>query len=1083
MVKRSILLGLLGLLGLSLWLLCLAAVPTLWAQTVRGTITGTVNDSTGAVLPGVSVTATNTGTGISTGVITGDAGHYNIPQLPAGVYRVTAEMAGFKKHIREGITVQVAQTTRLDIVLEVGEVTETVEVVAEAPLVRSTTSEIGHVIEARQIQVLPLNGRLFEQLITLTPGAVQRGFADFGENPAAAGARSPIHASVNGVPWSGNNFLIDGVANNEPLNAFINVTPPLEAIQEFKVQTNNPTSEFGVFGGAVVNLTMRSGTNELHGSLFEYLRNDVLNARDFFAARKAPFKTNQFGGTIGGPILRNKAFFFGDYQGLRQRQGRTFLITVPTPLMRQGVLTEGTNPPQIFDPLTGQPFSDRTIPASRINPIAQRVANIWPLPNRPGLVDNFLENTSLASTVNAFDVKVDIKLSPRGTLFARESLAQRSITDPPPGNVFMRNPFGVNSDSRNQNAVIGYTHTFSPTKINEARIGFNRFAVTHFAPDRGIPENNELGIPNGNIPGLDYTFGIAEFNIPGIHITGAPGFTNAQRIANTFQYTDNFTWIKGKHMLKFGGDIRQIQSTLTNPQTQPRGLFRFDSNFTSNRGALNTGDPWASFLLGYSSRIDRDFVDTRPAVRIYYWGFYVQDDFRVTSNLTLNLGLRWDLFTRPVEKFNRQSNFNPQDGLIHVASKDNRGPDVDNFLRSFGPRFGIAYSPDRGRTAIRAAYGISYFPDNFGANGGTLERNYPFFQIIVLQEPDQFRPTRSLSDGLPGFTPVQLQPTLLPPPGFAVWVVSRNFRQDMVQMWNFGLQRQLGWNTMAEVTYLATRGTHLFRNLNINVPLPGPGPIAERRPFFRIAPNVTDINQRNGDGDSYYHSLQVKVEKRFSDGFQMLASYTLSKSIDTVSSVIYPFFDKLLNRGLSAGFKAVDYPQNLVLSYTYELPVGPGKPYWSAGPGVVQRLVGGWSINGITTFRSGEPLVINVATSRLNTGTGNRANITCTKVARPKRVERWFDTGCFADPPPFVFGNSGIGHVRGPGLVNWDFSLFKKTAIDERRFIEFRAEFFNLFNNPHFANPNTTFGTGQFGRISSTILTPREIQLGLRFLF
>ncbi len=1054
-----------------------------FGQAITGTLVGAVRDASGAVVAGAKVRITNQSTGIETSKTTDEFGNYLAPHLAPGLYRLTAEYTGFKKAVSSDNRVYVDVTARVDFTLQPGTVTETIEVVATAPLVRSTTSEIGQVIEAQQIQVLPLNGRLFQQLITLTPGVVQRGFADFGENPAAAGARSPIHASVNGLPWSGNNFLMDGVANNEPLNAFINVTPPLEAIQEFKVQTNNPTAEFGVFGGAVVNLTIRSGTNEFHGSAFEYLRNDALNARDFFAARKAPFKTNQFGGTFGGPIIRNKAFFFGDYQGLRQRQGRTWLITVPTPLMRQGILTEGTNPPEIFDPLTGRAFPDRTIPASRINPIARRVADVWPQPNLPGLVNNYRENNSLKGTTDAFDAKVDMRLGDRDMFFVRESLAQRQFLNPPPANVFMSGG-GFDSDSRNQNAVVGYTRTFSPTKINELRIGFNRYAVTHLAPDFGIAKNNELGIPNGNVPGHAYTFGIATFRIPGIWDTGSPGSTNATRIANTFQYTDNFTWIKGRHALKFGGDIRRVQSTLTNPQTQPRGLFQFDRNFSSNRGAPGTGSPWASFLLGYPWRVDRDFVDTRPGVRMVYWGFYAQDDFRISPKLTLNVGLRWDLFTRPVEKYDRQSNFNPGDGLIHVASKDNRGPDVDNFLRGWGPRIGLAYSPDNGRTAFRAAYGISYFPDNFGATGGTLERNYPFFQIIVQQEPDQFRPTRSLSDGLPGFTPVRLQPTLAPPPGFAVWFIARNFRQDMAQMWNFSVQRQLGWNTMAEAAYVGTRGAHIYRSRNINVPLPGPGPIPERRPFFRIAPNVTDINQRNGDGDAYYQSLQVKVDKRFSHGFQMLASYTLSKSIDTVSNVIYPpGFDKQLNRGLSAGFKAVDVPHNLVVSYSYQLPLGPGKRYVSGGPALAQKLAGGWSVNGITTFQSGQPLVINVASSRLNTGTGNRADITCKEVPRPKRVERWFDTGCFADPAPFVFGNSGIGHARGPGLINSDFSVFKNTAINEKRSIEFRAEFFNLFNNPHFANPNTTFGTGPFGRISGTVLTPREIQLGLRFLF
>jgi hypothetical protein len=1063
-------------------LVALSCPASFFGQAITGTIVGTIYDPTGAVVAGARLTVTNQATGISVERRSDELGNYIVPYLTPGLYRVQVEHPGFRTAISSDVRIQVHATTRLDFTLEPGAVTESVTVEAVAPLVRSTTSEVGHVIEAREIQTLPLNGRLFQQLILLTPGAVQRGFADFGENPAAAGARSPIHASVNGLKWSGNNFLIDGVANNEPLNAFINITPPLEAIQEFKVQTNNPTAEFGVFGGAVVNLTIRSGTNDFRGSLFEYLRNDKLNARDFFAAQRAPFKTNQFGGTIGGPIVRNKAFFFGDYQGLRQRAGRTFLISVPTPAMRAGDLTESGA--EIFDPVGNTPFANRVIPASRINPIARKVADIWPLPNRPGLANNYLENTSLKGTTDQFDVKVDLHPSERIHLFARESFAQRSVEDPPPGNPFMNNALGINADARNQNAVAGLIYTFAPNKINEFRVGFNRYNVLHFGSDYGIAKNNELGIPNGNIPGLLYTYGIARFDIPGIHPTGSLGSTNAVRIANAFQYTNNFTWVRGRHAMKFGADIRRYQSTLTNPQTQPRGWFDFDRNITSNRGAAGTGSPWASFLLGYPWQVRRDFVDTRPGVRFTYWGFYAQDDIRISPSLTLNLGLRWDLYTRPVEKYNRQSNFSLADGLIHLASPDNRGPNVDNFMRSFGPRVGLAFSPDQGRTAFRVAYGISYFPDNFGATGGTLERNYPFFRIIHLVAPDLFTPWRSISDGLPPFTPVTLAPKMTPPPGFAVFIIPRNFRQVMSQMWNFGIQRQLQANTMVEVAYVATRGSHIYRHRNINVPLPGPGPLPDRRPYRAIAPGINDIFHRGSDGDSYYHSLQTKLERRMSNGLMMLVSYTFSKSIDTVCHVIYPGgLDKELNRGLSNCFSMVDIPHNLSVSYAYELPFGRGKPWLSGASGVADKLVSGWSVQGITSIQSGPPLVINVASSRLNTGTGNRANITCTKVERPKTVDRWFDTGCFADPEPYLFGNGGIGHVRGPGLVNFDFSVFKGFALDERRLIEFRAEMFNLFNNPHFAAPNTTFGVPAFGRISSTVLTPREIQLGLRFLF
>jgi hypothetical protein len=1070
--------------------ICLAAALSVaWAgpvlaQTIRGSVTGTVTDSTGAAVPGVTVTVTNTATGLSDSAVTNHEGSYTFPLLSPGSYDLVVEQSGFKKYRRGGIVVQIAQTTRVDIPLQVGDVAEAVEVIGESPLVRSTTAELGYVVEMKQIQALPLNGRLFEQLVTLTPGAVARGFNDFAENPAAAGARSAIHASVNGMPWSGNNYLLDGVVNNEPLNAFINLTPPLEAIQEFKVQTNNPTAEFGVFGGAAVNLTIRSGTNEVHGSAFEYFRDDALNSRAFFAPTKAPFRSNQFGGTLGGPVIKNKAFFFADYQGLRQDNGRTQTLTVPTALMRQGILTEVSE--QIYDPLTGQPFAGNVIPPSRINPIARQVADIWPLPNRAGLANNYVENNVVTQAVNAFDARMDYRFSSASSVFARFSLAHRNFDEPAPGNIFMG---ANNAENTNYNGVLGYTHTFGSDKFYELRVGYNKYDLSQHGEDFGVDKNNQLGIPNGNLAAFPETSGIASFRPSGFTSTGSPGSTNAVRIGSTLHLTNNFTWIRGRHSFKTGADARLLRSTLTNPQTMPRGIFDFDRLYTSNAGASGTGHPWASFLLGYPNRVRRDIVNTYPNVRRNFVGVFVQDDFRVSPKLSLQLGLRWDLMTPPVDAENRQSNFSIEDGLIHVASADNRGPDWDTKYDYLAPRAGLAYTPDNGKTALRAAFGISYFADNFGANGGTNERNYPFFQEVDLVTPTSFTPFRSISDGLPAFTPVPLQPTLTPPAGFAVFYIPRHFREDRSMMWNVGVQRELGWNTMAEVAYVGTRGTNIFRSRNINVPAPGPGAVQQRRPFFNIAPNIAAINERDGDGKSWYDALQVKVDKRFSNGFQALVSYTLSRTEDT-AFILHPLLDQARNK---ARDKTVDVPHVLVASFSYELPFGPGKRFASSSSGLGRRLIEGWSVTGITMYQSGDPLLIRVSASRLNTGTDNYPNVTCSTIGHPKRVDQWFDTSCFADPAQFEFGNYKIGDARGPSIFNTDLSLFKRTAIGKTS-LELRIDAFNVFNRAHFANPGTagisgisnsgvTFGTAAFGRVSDVRLPPREVQLGVRVLF
>src|SRR5712691_9796631 len=631
---------------------CVGAIPAR-AQTIRGTITGTVTDSTGATVPGIAVTVTNAATGIGGSAVTSRDGVSTLPLLPPGPSQAPVEQTAFKKSLRSGIVIQIAQTTRLDIGLQVGAMSESVEVVGEAPLVRSNTAELGQVIEMKQIQAMPLNGRFFEQLITMTPGATPfyaRG--DSAENAAAGGARISIHHSVNGMPWSGNNYLLDGVVNNEPLNAMINITPPLEAIQEFKVQTNNPTAEFEVFGGAAVNLSIRSGTNEIHGSVFNYLRDDALNAKNFFAATKAPYKSNQFGATLGGPIIKNKAFFFGDYQGLRLDQGRTVILTVPTALMRQGIFTEVSN--VIYDPLSGQPFPGNVIPSNRINPISRVIANeVYPLPNQPGLANNYIENNVVKQTLNAGDAKVDYRINDRASIFARFSMAKRHYDEPAPGNIFMG---ANNADNTNHNAVLGYTQTLGSNKYVEFRAGYNRYWTHQYAEDFGILKNNELGIPNGNIASHPETSGIASFRPAGFSSTGSSGTTNAIRVGSTYNLTGNLSWIHGNHNFKVGSDARIVSGAVSNPQTQPQGRFTFDSNYTSRAGAAGTGNSFATMMLGFPNLVQRDIVDTWPLIRRNFVGVFVQDDLRVNRKLSLQLGLRWDLMTPPVQVDNRQSN-------------------------------------------------------------------------------------------------------------------------------------------------------------------------------------------------------------------------------------------------------------------------------------------------------------------------------------------------------------------------------------------------------------------------------------------
>jgi len=1059
-----------------------------FAQAINGRLVGTVLDPSDAAVPEAQVTITNQETGIPYTTRTDAQGNYVAPSLPPGSYTVKVELAGFRAAILSNNVVSVAQTTRVEVKLQVGAVTESVNVSEQAALVQSVTSDVGETIERRQVQNLPLNGRIFSQLVQLVPGAIPRGVATAPESSSGAGARTFITSTVNGTPWSGTGYTIDGVNNSEPLNAFINIAPPLEAIEEFKVQTSNPSAEFGTFGGAVVNLTMRSGTNEFHGSLFEYLRNQTLNARSFFAATKAPFKTNQFGGTIGGPILKNKAFFFGDYQGIRLRNGVTNNLNVPTADMKNGLLTKADGFDTVYDPTSAStsagvtPFAGNQVPAARWDSVAKQVVSIWPQPNRNvvGPVSNYTQNTTNSQDVNAFDIKGDYQFEKAGRLFGRESYSRSKLNTMPPGNEFMA--ADPDSNQNNHNAVIGYSASIRPTFLNELRLGFNRFDTIHFGNDAGVDKNNALGIKNGNLAAFPESHGIANFSVGALTGFGAPGWTNAQRLANVYEITNGTTWIRGAHAVKFGVDLKRIRSTLTNPDTSGRGIFTFGRDMTSNSGV--GGAEFGSFLLGYPTQIQRGLVNTRPDVRFVQGGIYGQDDWRVSRTLTLNLGLRWDIFTHPIEGYNRQVNFNPTTGKFNAATPENDGPNVDTRKTNFAPRFGFAWSPNQGKLAVRGAFGLSYFAGNYGANGGTLERNFPLFQTFAVTPSVSYRPFAQLAvDGLPNFSPTPLAPAINPIKGIVPFYIPQDYRQGTILMWNIGVQRQVGTGGVVEAGYVATRGRNLFRNQPINTPFsPAAGALDPRRPYYGVSPLTQSITERSSNGSSQYDSFQLKYTHRFSQGLQGLFSYTLGESHDNVS--IFWVWDDKMNWYPSTS-QALDLRHVVSSSWTYEMPFGRGKKFLSDAPAALNLIFGGWSLNGIATLRTGEPQGVTVRNNLLNTGTGNWANNTCGGgIKMPKDVNQWFDTSCFADPTDnYVFGTASTGTLRGPGVINFDLAAFKGFQIREKGRLEFRSEFFNAFNNPHFANPNTARANANYGRITSTILTPREIQLGLRLLF
>jgi Carboxypeptidase regulatory-like domain/TonB dependent receptor len=1190
-------------------------------QAITGTITGSVLDTSGAAVAGANVTVTNTDTGITYRTTSGTAGFYNVSFLPPGRYNVTAESKGFKTVVSAGNLIDAGTTTRVDFTLNAGSVNETVEVTSAPPVVESTESEIGTTIDSKQVNDLPFNGRLSQMAIFLLPGTVPQAWGDQDENPAASGSTlgggpgNGTYASVNGFFFAGNNFMIDGVHNNEPANDYLVINTPFADIQEMRIDTSNPRAEFGTFGGAVYNLTTRSGTNQFHGQLFEYVRNDAFNAQgpSSFVSVKAPYHANQFGGAFGGPIFKNKLFFFGDFQYLTQHSGATYDLTVPSAAMRSGDLSEldsggagpitnpsacatiaaanaaaaattgATPPPGPFTNCTASSAISvagtyDTVPAGDISPIAAGFlsTNIIPAPTvgTGYAVNNAIFNAVNTESVPQFDARVDYAYSDHDRFFARESYLHRKFGSPAPGTEFMigNNP---NATNNNHDAVLAWDHIFSGTMVNEFRFGFNRYVTDDFVDSYGINENNTLGIPNGNLPGVAATSGIAWLNFQNFtlgngsgQVTGDPGPipNGLGRLANIYEFSENLTKTLGRQTLKVGTDIQHIQGGVANPQNDPRGCFNFNGNYTGNSAlgpsgvTIPSGAAFADFLVGApgggacpgGGAMERDLFIDLPHVRFNFLGFYGQDDIRINQQFTLNLGLRWDVYTAPVSINNTQSNFvtsGPNAGLIQLATSSNRSPNVNTAYANFGPRIGFAYTPDSGKSVLRGGFGISYFPDNFGADSGTLERNYPELiqdNFLIFNEPSngctltatgEYTSCGSLilANGLPGntttspnaavYSPLVIPSStggtpcltgigttvtlpagfVCPPAGSAVFEIEKNFKPDQAYAWNLSVQRALTNDMSFQVAYVGNRGYNLFHNYQLNQCDPpeialAPGTSSSPftnyptcLPFPAIVPPgppnagsliLSAVNARNSQGESRYNALQAELQKRTSIGLTLQASYTFSKLLDNVDNPIDPYDTSLQLVG--EGWKNGNYPQNFTVSYVYDLPFGKGRKYVNNGSGALGPVVSGWQVSGITTFRSGGALLINGNGSLMPPGADmETANYICqgSPTNNPHTRAEWFDTGCFVQPAVGTIGSARTGDAYGPGFQEWDFSVNKATAITEGKDIRFEANFFNIFNNTNLNNPNTTVGPANFGQITGYNGNPRQIQLGLKFLF
>ena len=1084
-------------------------IPTPAAgQAVTGTILGRVVDTSGGAIPGAKVTVTHTGTGFTRTAITDSKGEYAAPSIPTGTYTVTGELTGFKTVTLANVHLGVDQKVRMDLKLDIGQMTETVEIQAETPLVQTSSSDLSVTVEGKTIESLPLNGRNFVTLTRTIPG-VTRGVGPGGGNIDGAGSlawRASASFSANGQRPRDNNYVLDGVDNNETWLQTVVVFPSVDALDEFKLQTSTYSAEFGNSMGGVVSLQIKSGSNTYHGSAFEFLRNDGLDANNWFnnrAGRKKPdFSQHHFGGTIGGPIVKDKTFFFADYQGMRITQGLTYLSTVPSEKMRQGDFSEISRP--IYDPLTGQPFPGNIIPASRWDPASANILREFiPTPNTAGsrnsigqTTNNYLINPNQQRQDNQFDVKIDHALSSSNRFFVRYSLQKTHRLLPPTipvvgdaGTTFGSGDGNIKAHS----FAFNDTHTFSPTLLNELRVGYSliKFAMTSIGYGENFSE--KVGIPGANINQVSSAFAQIAFQQGGSRNMGGNG--NQPLITNlgNLQFNDNVTHIRGRHTFKAGASVIFRTREVLNADNM-MGRFEFDQAQTSNCAGIasgctvnaSTGNDVASFLLGTARRkframTDEDtYMERRPE-----WGAYLQDDFRVTPKLTLNMGLRWDMFVPWVEDDNRQSNFDPSTGRMVVASDDAviNGVHVGRYLQTyakddFGPRFGFAYDLNgNGRTTIRGGFGIFW---NWGVGGTSSSKgtNQPFLQTTDLIATSGAS-NLTLSSGLP--PPPAIDPALAPA-GATRSVFDINYRDQHSMNWNLNVQKQLGRDYMVEVAYVGTRGRGLTSKTDLNQPRNVVGETRLIRPYRVQSPGLTTVSTAQSLGELDYHAFLFKGMKRFTNGFSALVSYTFGKAIDLVSNNDGPIFTNIFDPSYDRGVADYDVKHTLVASFIYELPFAR------------KHVLGGWQVNGIGTWRSGLALNISQSGTMQSTGIGNnRPNVVDGKTGASSdpTIDQWFDVTAFQRTEPTgTFGNIGRNTLRGPELFNIDLSLVKNTKVGGLE-TELRVEAFNVLNHPQFGPPNRTFGNTGFGQITSSAsptcqtcgTAERQIQFGLKVRF
>ena len=1091
------------------------------AQQITATIRGTVVDSSGAAVSAASITATQVETGLVRQALTDRSGEYVLLELPVGHYSLQATAKNFQTYIQQGIVLDVNETATVPIRLAVGMETQKVQVQADAQLIQTTVTSLGKTVNERDVLELPLNGRNFSQL-----GLLQPGVAPLTPGLAEAGGtlREGQPYAVNGQRPESNNFLIDGANNFDGVDGGFVLEPPLDAIEEFKIITHNANAEFGTSLGSTTNIITRSGTNRFHGALWEFLRNDAFDATNFFAANTEPLKQNQFGGTFGGPIRKDKTFFFGYYEGFRNRQGETQGSTVPSLPERQGnfeqLCPEGfdnngncLNPAhQLFNIFANAPVPYNTLPF--IDPLSQNLLSMFPKPNSGTNVYNATE--TLRDDTDQFGVRVDHYLSRKDTLNFRYMFSDGTRFDPlSPAGASVPG-FPVGEDHRAQNFVAQETRTFSPSVIGVARFSYlrNKFLFGEHLNNQ-TPES--LGFQYSS--SLSVAQGPPFIQVNGYTTVGDPITGPRDTYENAYDYSGSVSWIRGNHDLKFGGgyqhlNVNALQGIATN------GFFVFDPGFPI------VGDGFAAFLFGQPVVFLQGRGDFSRGIRGNSLNGYAQDSYKVSSRLTLNFGVRYELPFPYTEIHNRQTLWipgrqstvmpNAPAGLLYPGDAGVPAGLIPTFKKGFAPRFGVAFDPmGNGKWLVTSAYGIFYEPYYTG-QGGPLQSPIsapPYLQTAQVSTPNFADPFNG-NPPAPGTFATPLTNLTLSP----------NLPLPYSQDWDLNVQRSFGGDMLFEIGYVGTKGTKLPRFIEGNpaIYVPGinsstgepnstSGNADQRRLYSGCTLNdppsscvYSSTGLISGIANSSYNALETSLRKRFSHGMAFLASYTFSKTVDDASSFNMTgsaakpvagendLAQDPFNLAAERGRSLFDSRHRLVVSYQWSL------PFWRQPHGWYQQVLGGWQLNGIATVMSGTPFTVFDSNDVSEQGSApeitgfsaNRPNLVAGQNPNsgPKTPAAWLNANAFQqitpnpNSPVQQFGTAGRNIAQGPGYADWDFSAFKNIPVAEGKAFQFRAEFFNLLNHPNFRLPDSDISSPTFNQIL-TALPPRLIQLALKFNF